>query len=145
MIFLTPADVAQMRRDASDIVRSAAGMDISVRYLSGITNAVWDETYQQWVGDKTYTTTANIRAMQHFVTDRDEDLLQLGFVKVGDCIFTLLPGAFDFDDKDEVTVIDSDGVVWVPVMVPTKAFYEYMESRVGSTQLFQAILTRVKQ
>jgi hypothetical protein len=135
-----------MQKDAAGIIASPVAAEVTVRWLNTHTGGVWDPAYQQWVGGtKTYTTTAAVRALQYFVTDRDEDLLQFAFVKKGDCIFSFLPTAIDFTNRQEVTITDSDGAVWVPVMTPTKAFNEYMESRVGNTQLFQAMLTRMRQ
>jgi len=145
MQFLNAADIRQMQRDANDVVASAAGANVTVRYLASVTGGSYNAAYREYDGStKTYTT-ETVRALQHFVTDRDKDLLEFGFVKIGDCIFSFLLDAVDLDDLDEVTITDSDGAVWVPVMVPTKAFYVYMESRVGNTQLFQAVLARVRQ
>ena len=142
--FLAAGEILQMRKDFSDLLSSAQGTPITIRYLLSISGATWDETYQQWVGGtKTYTT-VSAQALQQHVKDRDQDLLEFAFVKMGDCVFSILP-SIDLEDKEEVTIIDPDGGVWVPVVVPTRAFYEYIDVRVGSTQIAQSLLTRLQQ
>ncbi len=140
--FLTSADITQMRKDFSDIIASPQGTPVTIRHLSNTSAATWDEDYQQWVGTKGYTTIA-ARALQQLIGERDKDLLDFGFVKSGDCLFTLL-SSVDLGGLDEVTITDPNDGVWVPVVVPTQGFQEYIEVRLGSTQIAQSILARLQ-
>ena len=144
--FLSSGEIAQMRKDFANVLSSAQGTPITILYRSGISGATWDKTYQQWVGGSRTYATIDVGALQQFIDDpdKDKDLLEFAFVQRGDCVFSIL-SSVNLDGKDEVTVVDPNGVLWTPITVPTRAFYEYIDVRVGSTQIAQSILARREQ
>jgi hypothetical protein len=142
--FLSAADITQMRKDFSDLLSGPEGTPITIRYRASVSGATWDDTYQEWVGGVETYADISTRSIQQLVDERDKDLLEFAFVKSGDCVFSIL-SSVDLDGKEKITIIDPDGGVWVPVIVPTRAFYEYIDVRVGSTQIAQSLLTRLQQ
>lgn len=142
--FLSAAEINIMQKDMSDMLGGAGGAPITIRHLTSVAGGTWDETYQQYIGGTKVFADISAQAIQFVIGERHKDLLEFASVKSGDCLFSMLPSV-DLEGLDEVTIIDPDGGVWIPVVGPTRAFYEYIDPRVGSTQLTQSILTRLQQ
>jgi len=142
--FLTSSEMAMIRRDFASLIAGAEGTPITIRHRSSITGGVWDDTYEEYVGGVSVYTDISARSLQYHINERDKDLLEFAFVKMGDCLFSVDPSV-DLDGLEEVTIIDPDGVVWVPVTDPTRALGEYIDVRVGSVEVAQTILTRLQQ
>lgn len=142
--FLRSNEIAQIRRDFANLIAGAEGTPITIRYRSSISGATWDDTYEEWVGGTPTYSTISTRCLQYHINERDKDLLEFAFVKMGDCLFTI-SSSVDLTDLEDVTIIDPDGVVWVPVVVPTRALGEYIDVRLGSVEVAQTLLTRLQQ
>lgn len=146
MGFLNSAELAIIRRDFEQALRSKLALDLLISYKTPVT-PVYNAAYD--IYDAASWTNKFIepqpRAIQKIISPRNVEFLRWAILEVGDCLF-YLSRRIDLSvvpDSYENVVIKAAGVTWFPVGKRLDEFHRYAVMNLGSEQVAQVIPCKV--
>lgn len=145
--FLTGAEVALMKQDFSALLNSPEATDLTFVYASGVGAATPDTVFglTDYANEEQEVSFTG-RGIQQIVGPREESILKWGILEEGDAIFFVSTSQnLDVGIDGSLEIVGPNGVRWSPVPRNLKAFYNYLLTRLGNSQLAQVIPCRLKR
>jgi len=141
---ISPSEIALIRRDFKEMLRSKEAVDVSITYKTADSPA--DDLVYGGVTSSTWTShTINVKAIQKFISIRDVEILKFGILEVGDCLFHFSRGVDLTVVTSDNAVLTANGVDWIPVSRIMSQPAIYSTWSVGNHQIAQVIPARLKQ
>lgn len=145
--YLTSSEIALIKGDWAALLNSPEASVVTFEYSVG-SGQDDDNAFNVSDYDSVETQSFTGKVIQQIVKPRDEELLKWGIVEIGDSIFytsidyNLSPsGAI----QGSLEIIDGEGLRHTPVPRIQGAFYKYLITRLGSTQIAQVVPCKVKK
>lgn len=145
--FLIGPEILMVQRDFSVLLNSPEATELDFVYFSGVGAATPDAVFGIVdYASETQEISFSGRGIQEIVKPRDESLLKWGILEEGDAIFYISKDVnLDVGIDGSLEIRGPNNVRWSPVPKNLKAFYNYLLTRLGSSQLAQVIPCKLKQ
>lgn len=152
---LMPAEINQIKRDYSDVLKSPEATTVTLKWLSLAATASQevDPIYGTPLGDiNPQEQSLGVRVLQHILKPNDLKTYPFAHAEVGWCVF-FFPSSLNLDEPKEdlpavnntLYIVDPDGSKWEPHLHEEGPKSHHLIFRLGEEQVGQYVLCHPKK
>lgn len=147
--FLTQQEIELIKSDFETVINSPEATLVALQHKLP-SSALADDAFGVVDAGEGSLLTTSATCLQEMIIDtkhgvRNEGILAFGILTFGDCVFYFSKDTdLELGEYESLTIV-AENVVWKPIPKKFKAFYQYLNTRLGNDQVGQVVPCTVKK